>query len=175
TVICTPQNVPAYYNTNCSISLINAPIYCQALLNDRYGNLLARPTQVTLNAEAGGVSGPATTDVNGQAVIRIDTQGKFLPVDVAPQPGEYSSTYTDSCGTLTHNPRDGVSTIIALTQGEEDFYDANGNGVYDLGEPFTDLGEPYVDSNDNNVWDPGEYFTDLNANGTWDGPNGIWD
>lgn len=40
--------------------------------------------------------------------------------------------------------------------------DANGNGLWDPGDTFTDRG--------NGTWDPGEDFTDLNGNGVWDGP-----
>jgi hypothetical protein len=36
---------------------------------------------------------------------------------------------------------------LAYVAGEEDFVDANGNNVYDLGESFTDLGRAYRDDN----------------------------
>ena len=79
------------------------------------------------------------------------------------------------------NPRDGLVTIRASTNGEEEFNDVNRNGVYDIGEPFWDLGEPLVDTNDNNQWDEGEPFLDVgtpeepNGNMEYDGPNGQWD
>ena len=107
-----------------------------------------------------------------------------MPIDVAPATGEpHWSTTTDLCSppvnnvpqTRTHNPRDGLVTFIAATQGEEGFTDLNGNGQWDQGEPFFDLGEPYADSNDNNEWDPGEPYIDVNGNGQYDGPNGKWD
>lgn len=59
------------------------------------------------------------------------------------------------------------------------FTDTNGNGVYDVGEPFNDVDgnglfedadcEPFIDANGNNVKDPLENFTDTNGNGIWDG------
>jgi hypothetical protein len=78
-------------------------------------------------------------------------------------------------GTPIFNPRDGLSTIIVMARGEEGFVDQNGNGVYDTGEPFIDLGEPYVDMNDNGKYDVGEPFWDTNSDGSYEGPNGSWD
>ena len=56
----------------------------------------------------------------------------------------------------------------------ETFVDANGNGVYDAAELFTDtlngtydIGEEFTDAL-NGEWDDGEEFTDLNNNGVWD-------
>jgi hypothetical protein len=47
-----------------------------------------------------------------------------------------------------------------MANGEESLVDLNGNGVYDPGEPFIDMGEPCVDVNENGQWDPGEPFFD---------------
>lgn len=107
--------------------------------------------------------------------------------------------YTDQFGRV-RNPRDGLVTVVAYTNGEEQFTDLNNNGRYDVGEPFVDLGEPYVDVNDNGKWDArlpgypnGEPFVDIpcteaqakagtngckvagQGNGRRDGPNGVWD
>jgi hypothetical protein len=107
--------------------------------------------------------------------------------------------YTDEFGRV-RNPRDGLITVIAYTNGEEQFTDLNNNGIYDEGEPFVDLGEPFIDINDNGKWDAwlpgypnGEPFIDMPCtaeqvtkklngctqvgvgNGKWDGPNGKWD
>jgi hypothetical protein len=64
---------------------------------------------------------------------------------------------------------------MVAVQGEEGFVDINGNGDYDLGEPFIDSGEPFVDDNDNGIRDGDERFIDQNQNGIWDPPNGVWD
>lgn len=107
--------------------------------------------------------------------------------------------YTDRFGRV-RNPRDGLVTVVAYTNGEEQFTDVNQNGRYDVGEPFVDLGEPYLDVNDNGKWDQrlpglpnGEQFVDIPCteeqvknkqngcktvgvgNGRRDGPNGLWD
>ncbi len=46
----------------------------------------------------------------------------------------------------------GRSTILAFAQGEESFTDTNGNGLYDVGEPFVDLPEAFLDVNDDGVF-----------------------
>ena len=76
------------------------------------------------------------------------------PFDFSQCPGE--PCWTDATG-LTHNPRDGIATLIAAVPGVKS---------------FDDQGEPFVDSNDNGVWDPGEPYIDYNGNGKWDAPDG---
>ncbi|MCE9666919.1 Ig-like domain-containing protein [Myxococcus stipitatus] len=74
-----------------------------------------------------------------------------------------------------NNPRDNLVTLIAVTTGEEAFFDDNNNGQWDAGEVFEDLTEPFVDSNDNGTWDPHERFVDANGDGRWNGKNGQHD
>ncbi|EWH12361.1 Ig domain-containing protein group 1 domain-containing protein [Catenovulum agarivorans DS-2] len=45
------------------------------------------------------------------------------------------------------HPRLGRVTVLAYTFGEESFVDANGNGRYDSGETFYNLGEAFLDDN----------------------------
>jgi Invasin, domain 3 len=184
-IVCGPRNVPALAETDCSISLVDAPITCEALLKDRYDNVLGTETQVTFMSEAASVGKVATTPAYdpanpvpdlGIAAQIFNTLGAGLPFDVAPALGEASLSHgIDGCGVRVHNPRDGLLTIIAIADGEEAFFDSNGNGVYDAGEPFIDQGEPFVDENDDGVWNPGEWFLDVNGNGVHDGGNGVWD
>jgi hypothetical protein len=192
-VVCSPRNVPALAETDCAVSLVDAPITCAAILKDRYNNLLGRPTQVVFASEAAAVGQIATTpeydageDPTQQADLGIATQifntlGAGLPFDVAPYAsGERSVDHDlDGCGVREHNPRDGVVTILAVADGEEAFFDANGNGVYDgattPSEPFVDQGEPFVDQDDDGARDADEWFLDLDGGGTYDGPNGVWD
>jgi hypothetical protein len=187
-LVCGPVNVPALASTTCHVSLVDAPFTCVALLKDRYNNLLGRPTTVTFMSEAGSVGPPAVTPTYdpskgptdqadlGSALGLVNTLGGKLPKDVPAVAGEQSvSTPADVCGVTQHGPRDGVVTVVAWTPGEEAFFDANGNGVYDPGDPFIDLPEPFVDYNDNDVRDPDEPFVDTNQNGVWDPPNGVWD
>lgn len=45
------------------------------------------------------------------------------------------------------------STISVFAVGEESFIDVNGNGVYDVGEPFDDRPEAWLDKNENGEFD----------------------
>lgn len=85
------------------------------------------------------------------------------------------------------------STVMAVAVGEETFFDANGNGMYDSDEFFKDLPEPFLDFNEDGLYNPvqtpcdpatdgltcalsaGETFTDTNQNGVWDPANGKYD
>ena len=58
---------------------------------------------------------------------------------------------------VTHNPRDGVVTLIAAVPG---------------GSDWDNYGEPFIDKNDNGTRDPDEPFIDYDGNGKWDGPSG---
>lgn len=187
-VVCGPRNVPALAETDCAISLVDAPFTCVALLKDRFNNLLGTSTQVLFASEAGAVGPVARTSAYdpaaepsaqadlGTAVQIVNTLGAGLPFDVGPLAGEPSASHgQDGCGTRVHNPRDGLATLVAIADGEEAFFDANGNGVYDGGEPFVDQGEPFVDEDDSGSFDAGEWFLDVNGDGLYDPPNDAWD
>jgi hypothetical protein len=195
-ILCDPPVVPGFVDHNCAVSEVDAQITCVAFLKDRFNNLLGRATTVTFMSEVGAVGQPATTgnydptqppegqDELGEALNIINVQGARLPRDVPTVGTEFGYSYADGCDIdpLTgnplprvHNPRDGVSTIIAIADGEESFFDANGNGVYDLGEPFVDLPEPFIDGNDNDTRDSNEEFVDADGDGSWDSANGVWD
>ena len=68
----------------------------------------------------------------------------------------------------------GRAQVLATAIGEESFTDLNGNGYWDPGEPFVNLGEPYRDDNENGQYDLGEYFLDFNKNGKWDAGDGTF-
>ncbi len=140
TVVCSPENVRGYRYHNCGVSLVDDPITCVAIAQDRYGNMLGRATQVTFMAEAGIVGPVAITpqydptkdpkaQANlGSAIEIINTLGGALPQNVLPWSAltsptgvaEPSVSYIDECSQLdpntkapiayAHNPRDGVST-----------------------------------------------------------------
>lgn len=177
-----------------------------AYMADRFGNYnVLKGTSVSFYTEAGAIErNDITTSVSGVdeagiAVVDIRTQAPF-PSDVGrSSAGDSISTayfgggnepfYT--YGGQTYNPRDGWVTVLATVQGEEAFNDANGNGLYEAGEAFTDLGEPFYDKNDDGCYnngttkncggvssastDPFEEYIDVNGNGVYDGPNGVWD
>jgi len=188
TVVCDPQNNRGFQNHNCGVSLEEGQYTCVALLQDRYQNMLGTATPVTFVSETSRVGMVARTPAfdasqegAGQADLGRATQifqllGGYLPEDVPAVAGEPSAVYDDVCGAgRTHNPRDGVVSVIAVADGEEAFTDLDGDGVYDAGEPFVDLAEPFADYDDDGTQDAGEWFQDVNGDGGWDGPNGVWD
>jgi hypothetical protein len=189
---CSPKNIPALTSqdcTNSNYSGADSRITCTVTLADRFKNKLGVATVVSFLTEAGTAGPPASTPAYntaqapgaqpnlGRTSNIVDAYGGKLPADVVPFAGEKSHTIAlDACTShVTRNPRDGLVTIIASVRGEEGFVDTNGNGVYDLGEPFIDQAEPFVDYNDNGLREPNEPYVDANANGIWDGPNGVWD
>src|SRR5262249_28977993 len=187
---CTPQNVPGFAHNDCTNSFYAGAgdtISCTVRLADRFGNVLGVATRADFRSEAGAPGPPVLTKAYdparggdqtadlGHASDTVLVTGYPLPADVLPLGGEFSKSYDAGCGNAIHNPRDGLATVIVAVQGEEGFVDLNGNGVYDMGEPFVDAGEPFIDANDNNIRDQDEFFIDVNQNGKWDGPNGVWD
>ncbi|MCA9670023.1 MAG: hypothetical protein KC503_30720 [Myxococcales bacterium] len=124
--------------------------------------------------EAGQITPSSDTSSGKLVFIYSPKGGSSAPDDVDPDNSVGEPSYADSNG-RTRNPRDGLVTIIAVVDGEEAFSDTNGNGKYDVGEPFEDAAEPFVDANDNDQWDVGEPFIDANGDGKWDPANGQWD
>ena len=138
-----------------------------AYLADRYSNPVPMNTPVHFATEGGimslqGTSGTPTNFTNGFG------QATATWITAQPTPDTVSAV----TGTI------GINSLLAFTEGHEAFVDINGNGVWDAGEPFDDLGEPFIDANDNGVWDGAvsvtgeERFIDANGNGLYDGPNG---
>ena len=118
-----------------------------ARLSDRYGNLVPDGTAVSFRTE-GGVSSitPSCITTGGSCTVTLTSSGP--------------------------RPSDGRLTVLATAIGEESFIDLNGNGVYDIGEPFTDLPEAFVDGNENGVRDPTEEFVDFNRDGVYTNGDG---
>jgi hypothetical protein len=186
---------------------------CHVRLSDRSGNRVGIPTPVNFATEAGAISAsvvttgfdPAnpTSPNEGTATITFSTDmgNGTSPADVVPlEPDTNVNQYPQrrvqaeprhTVGGQVLNPRDQLVTIIAWTQGEEAFVDANHNGKYDQGELFVDEGDPYLDENDDNQYDQvvpnGQYeprFCGSTTagvcpayqppNGKWDGQTTIW-
>lgn len=89
------------------------------------------------------------------------------------------STISGTCSVLwtlqKPIPANNQITVMATAIGSESFTDANGNGLYNPGEPFTDLSEAFRDDNENGIFDSGsEEFFDFNGNGLFDPANGIY-
>ena len=127
-------------------------------LADRFSNPVADGTAVQFNAQGGHIQPSCTT------------------ATTASEGGVCSVTWTsaDPRPTVGNGGRAGRVQILAMAIGEESFVDANGNGMFDPGESFTDLSEGFRDDNGNGVYDVGEFFYDFNSNGMRDGPDGIF-
>ena len=178
------KNLPGLYYTNRTTDI-------SAYLADRFGNFdVLEGTTVSFATEVGLAvdSSNVTVDEDGIATVVIRTQPSATidsPENVAPLAWETSlqnyvlATYGQS---FTGHPRDGVVNVLVYAKGEEHFNDSSANGIYDLGESFTDtFDDPFVDANDDGAYDdaastdPEELYIDSGSDGTWDGTNGIWD
>lgn len=187
------------------LALSNQQATITAYIADRFGNYnILTGTSVSFYTEAGAVDRSNVTDSTGLTTVTLRTQAPD-PAEVAISSSEttaintLNTTYLTPAGSLStaiptddsYHPRDGWVTVLSTVLGEEAFNDANGNGLYDSGESFTDLVEPFYDKNDDGCrndgstkncsdtvsasTDPFEEYIDANGNGSYDGPNGVWD
>jgi len=91
------------------------------LLSDRMGNPIPAGTVVNLIASHGQVQGTCT-------------------VAIVSNTSQCSAVWTSA----SSRPANGLFTVLAYLDGEEDFVDANGNNQYDLGETFYDMGQAFL-------------------------------
>ncbi|WP_269531075.1 hypothetical protein [Chitinimonas sp. BJYL2] len=123
---------------------------------DRFGNPVPDGTPVSFSTEGGiGIITPQCQTTNGTCSVTLRSGGNR--------------------GALVQGGR---QTILAHTVGEESFSDVNGNGVFDPGEPFTDLGEAFINADESNHSSPKtlltvngqtyvEPFIDFNSNSAY--------
>jgi len=134
------------------------------------------------------------------SIIASDSFGNNVPDGTqvffaSPESGNIGSSCLISSGecevlwqSAGSRPLDRRLSIIAYTDGAEDYLDTNGNNVYDAEDTFNsqelfdngtleglDLDEPYIDENENENYDIGEYFVDTNENRARDLGNNLWD
>ncbi len=117
---------------------------------DRFNNPVPDGTAIAFTTESGQIQGDCTT------------------VD-----GSCSVTWTSA----DPRPADGRATILAYAIGEESFQDNNGDGVFDDGDTFTDIGEIYRDDNESGAYEPGSdgFFYDFNNNNVHDAADGKYE
>ncbi|MFQ5780122.1 MAG: hypothetical protein ACE5HN_04960, partial [Nitrospiria bacterium] len=158
------------------LAVVNLQSTVSAFLADRFGNFnVLQGTSISFYTEAGAIDRNNVTDAVGSTSVIFRTQNP-IPVPAIPSPPVAPPGIV-----LTGNTRDGLSTIIATTRGEECFVDDNGNGTFDgtltdTFPPACDLSEPFIDADDDGVFDPTtEFFVDADQDGTFDPPNGVWD
>ena len=166
------------------LAFANRQANISVYLADRFGNYnVLTGTSLSFYAEAGAIDRSGRTGSNGSTSVVYRTQDPN-PADVAPLPWEtdlLEDVFEDYEISTTRHPRDGWATIMVSAKGEEAFSDANGNGIYDTGENFTNTPqEAFIDKNNNGVWndgstDPFEEYVDDNGNGSYNGANDKWD
>ncbi|WP_395687361.1 hypothetical protein [Caenimonas koreensis] len=105
-------------------------IKLSVLVADRLGQPVPAGTPISFITEGG--------QVTASCFVTIDENGK--------------SGCSVSLVSQAFRPADGRVTILAYTEGEEPFEDANGNNKYDPGEVFYDMGQPFLDSNWDFTW-----------------------
>jgi hypothetical protein len=132
-------------------------------LSDRYNNPAPDGTAVSFNTNGGHVVGFCSTP---SATGAADGTCTVTWTSANPRPA-----LADDSPPLKAAGR---ATILATAIGEESFTDTNGNGYWDTGEPFVNLGEPYRDDNENLTYDVGEYFLDFNHNQMRDAGDGAF-
>lgn len=194
---CEKGNLPAYQTTPALETMT-----CEVRLSDRFGNRVGISTPVRFATEAGAIDAVVLTKpfdpanpndpAEGTATVTFSTDmgNGFRPADVDPllaAPAQYpwprQAEPQVLVGSVKRNPRDQLVTLIAMTDGEEAFVDANHNGTLDNNEVFYDLGDPFIDANDDGLYDqvytggPWEvrFCRDMTNCASYNGPNGAWD
>jgi hypothetical protein len=127
-------------------------------LSDRYQNPAPDGTAVAFTTDGGQIGGNCVT-AGGTGSCSVN----WTSSNPRPSPSDHPPSL-----------RAGRTMILATAIGEESFTDSNGNGFYDVGENFSDLGEPYRDDNENNAYDLGEYFLDFNQDQVRNPPSGVF-
>jgi hypothetical protein len=157
------QNVEAWAIDGVSVAVT-------ARLSDRFNNPVPDGTAVSFHTEGGQIAASCqTTTTNGNSGCFVNWTSQN------PRPPKWASLPLCALPAVAGTcDRPGRSSLLAIAIGEESFTDLHGDGTFDKGDPFVDVGERFEDDNENGAWDPGEYFYDFNHNGIHDGPDGFF-
>lgn len=168
---CTNQNIGGFvHNRQTDIHVL-----CRATARDQNGHNISNASVQTLS-EAGTLAW-LQDDQGVQEFVYTVRPDEPPPLDVPPlgPDGKPQLACPSSCNNnpfdpscqgepcwidvtgITHNPRDGVATLLAAVPGVKG---------------FDNVGEPYVDRDDSGVWKPGDPYIDYNGNGKYDPPDG---
>jgi len=116
---------------------------------------------MTFRSNYGSIESSCTL-TDGSCTVTLTTLGQRPPITDDPFTGKEEI----------------VANIVVYTLGEESYFDANGNGVFDDGDTFgpgNDVDEPYLDNNNNNVFDQGiDEPIDINNDGIHNGVDGLY-
>jgi hypothetical protein len=122
------------------------------------------PNQVAYFPTDPGAIHASPVDVDPSDLDNYAPQAMGGPcVGIASQSAPSAEPYWIDANNLTHNPRDGLVSIVAYVPADpaavaaeglgEPFVDANDNGIYDATANFPEVPEDFVDLNDNGVYD----------------------
>jgi len=150
------SNVEAY-----GIDGVKVPVTVR--LADRYNNPAPDGTAVAFTTNGGHIVGSCTTPSSSSS----PGDGTCTVTWTSASPRPTTASVPPALGA-------GRVTVLATAIGEESFNDANGNGYYDSGESFSNLGEPFRDDNENGTYASGEYFLDFNQSGARDAGDGTF-
>jgi hypothetical protein len=193
------------------LAYIDRQATISTLIADRYGNYnVLKGSTVSFDSECGGVDRSVALDAIGSGSVIFRTQnpapgdtsiaghdagaanhfvctglsGRILDECLFAQ-SYYQTFGVDMVTAGGGNPRDGLCTVTAHINGEEEFTDTNANGLYDPdpapGEPFKDTyDDTFIDMDDDSLYYqdaalPEDLIVDDNLNGSFDGLNGEWD
>lgn len=167
----TPVRVTASFvsDTGATVSTVSNNLSVAVGLPSQLNFSLA---QSTINIEGWNVDG--TT--NSYTVRAADRSGNPVPdgtsINFWAEGGQVHQSVqtlvtggiakaTSSFESASPRPADGRVTVVAYALGEESFVDLNGNNVYDVSEPFQDLGDIVKDMLFDNIYDAqfDEYFS----------------
>jgi hypothetical protein len=125
---------------------------------DRAGNPVVDGTVANVVSSCGGVGQSGDDGSTGSCVFGAESFGRCIVEWVAPE-GMFSPT---QCS-------DGVAVgVLAYTLGEENFVDTDGDGYFDGGVNYTDVGEAALILEDGT-----EFFVDWNDSGKREGNTGL--
>jgi hypothetical protein len=151
-----------------SIDGVQVPV--TARLSDRFNNPVPDGTAVSFFTEGGQIAAQCTTTTtagNSGCTVNWTSQN--------PRPGKDPSLpFCNLPAVAGTCDRPNRSSLLAVAIGEESFTDVNGNGAFDPGEPFVDMGERFVDANENGKYDLGEVFYDFNNDHVRNPPDGFF-
>jgi len=149
-------------------------VQCTAVAKNVNNQVIPNASIETM-AEAGRLQWVTNPDDGVQNLIYTVDVGASPPKDVEPldASGKPTSTCAPACqtdpnaagcvepcwvgGGVTHNPRDGVATLMVAVPGVK---------------AFDDKGEPFVDADDDGARGPSEAYIDVNGNGKYDVADG---
>jgi len=146
---------PASYDYNGE--LVNVVVYA----SDHFNNPVPDGTVINFAAESGAIGAYCET-AQGSCSVEWKSSGDRP----GSHPGGLGKVNDLDPQLGTSVP--GMTSIVAYTLGESGYTDQNGNGVYDVGEPFVSYPEAFRDDDADGTRDATEEFFDFDGDGSYD-------